>query len=378
MRILLIGEYSRFHNSLKEGLQELGHDVFIVSNSDFRNFPVDFSIESQFCNTKLINICRQSIFRLFSFDVAKLELGLRFYLLLNNFENFDVVQFISETPIKTTKKIELFLLKKILKKNKKVFVLSCGADYLNMKYDIENKNKKSILQAFFKNPNLTKEYETYFDLLKENHKKVHEFVLANCNGIIANDFDYVDATKNHPKYLGLIPYPINFKKLNFNELKTENKIIIFLGLNEFNYHQKGIYYFEKALEIIAKKYDSKVEINIVKSIPYNEYINLYNKANIFLDQSYSYDQGYNALEAMAKGKVVFTGAETEFMEHYKIIERVCVNAKPDVDYLVNELSFLIENPEEIIAIGKRARAFVEKEHDYVKIAERYLEVWKSN
>lgn len=378
MRILLIGEYSRFHNSLKEGLQELGYQVIIVSNSDFRNFPVDFSIESKFCNTKLINIFRQSIFRLFRFDIAKLELGLRFYLLLQNFENFDVVQFISETPIKTTKKIELFLLKKILKKNKKVFVLSCGADYLNMKYDIENKNKKSILQAFFKNPNLTKEYETYFDLLKENHKKVHDFVLANCNGIIANDFDYVDAIKNHPKYLGLIPYPINFKKLNFNELKTENKIIIFLGLNEFNYHQKGIYHFEKALEIIAKKYDSKVEINIVKSIPYNKYINLYNKAHIFLDQSYSYDQGYNALEAMAKGKVVFTGAETEFMEHYKIKECVCVNAKPDVDYLVNELSFLIENPEEIIAIGKRARAFVEKEHDYVKIAERYLKVWKSN
>ena len=48
---------------------------------------------------------------------------------------------------------------------------------------------------------------------------------------------------------------------------------------------------------------------------------------------------------------------------------------PDVDSLVNELSFLIENPEEIIAIGKRARAFIEKEHNYVKIAERYLGVW---
>jgi hypothetical protein len=35
-----------------------------------------------------------------------------------------------------------------------------------------------------------------------------------------------------------------------------------------------------------------------------------------------------------------------------------------VDYLVNELS-LIQNPNEIIAI-KRARAFIEKEHDYVK------------
>jgi glycosyltransferase involved in cell wall biosynthesis len=375
MRILLVGEYSRFHNSLKEGLQELGHQVIIVSNSDFRKYPVDFSIDSKFCNTKLINIFRQSIFRLFKYDIAKLELGFRFYLLLENFEDFDIVQFISETPIKTTTKIEYFLLKKIFKKNEKIFVLSCGADYLNMKYDIENKNKKSILQAFFKNPKLTKEYVSYFDILKENHKKIHEFVLANCKGIIANDFDYVDATKNHPKYLGIIPYPINFKKLNFKELEIDNKIIVFLGFNDFNYHQKGIYYFEKALEIIAEKYDSKVEINIVKSIPYNEYINLYNKAHILLDQAYSYDQGYNALEAMAKGKVVFTGAEQEFVDYYKIREKVCVNAKPDVDYLVQALSFLIENPNEIIEIGKRARTFVEKEHDYIKIADKYLEVW---
>jgi hypothetical protein len=37
---------------------------------------------------------------------------------------------------------------------------------------------------------------------------------------------------------------------------------------------------------------------------YTTYINSYNKAHILLDQTYAYDQGYNALEAMAKGKVV--------------------------------------------------------------------------
>lgn len=378
MRILLIGEYSRFHNSLKEGLQELGHDVFIVSNSDFRKFPVDFSTDSKFCNTKFINIFRQAIFRLSGFDIAKLELGFRFYLLIHHFKNFDIVQFISENPIKTTKKIELFLLKKIFKKNKKIFVLSCGADYLNMKYDLENKNKKSILQAFFKNHKLTKEYASYFDLLKDNHKKVHEFVLANCNGIIANDFDYIQAIKNHPKYLGLIPYPINFKKNNFEELKIDNKINIFLGINECNYHQKGIYYFEKALEIISRKYSEKVGITITKNVPYKEYIELYNNAHILLDQAYSYDQGYNALEAMAKGKVVFTGAEQEFVDYYKITEHVCINAKPDIDYLVKELSFLIKNPDEIIAIGKRAQNFIKKEHNYIKIAEQYIETWSNH
>ncbi|MET0759327.1 MAG: glycosyltransferase, partial [Flavobacterium sp.] len=103
----------------------------------------------------------------------------------------------------------------------------------------------------------------------------------------------------------------------------------------------------------------------------------YDEAPILLDQVYAFDQGYNALEAMAKGKVVFTGAEKKFEEYYNLTEKVAINALPDVAYLVNQLSFLIENPKEIVAIGKRARTFVEKEHDYVRIAEKYLKVWKA-
>ena len=48
------------------------------------------------------------------------------------------------------------------------------------------------------------------------------------------------------------------------------------------------------------------------------------------------------------------------MKHYNLTERVAINAIPDVDYLVNELSFLIQNPQEILAIGKRARALLKK------------------
>jgi hypothetical protein len=65
----------------------------------------------------------------------------------------------------------------------------------------------------------------------------------------------------------------------------------------------------KVLKIIEQKYSSKVEI-ITKSIPYKDYINLY-KSHIVLDQVFSYDQGYNALEEWQR-QVVFTGAETEF------------------------------------------------------------------
>jgi hypothetical protein len=78
---------------------------------------------------------------------------------------------------------------------------------------------------------------------------------------------------------------------------------------------------------------------------------------------------------MAKGKVVFTNASEVFEKQYHLTEKVAINALPDVDYIVVQLSFLIENPEELIAIGKRARLFIEKEHEYLKIAEKYLKIW---
>ena len=259
--------------------------------------------------------------------------------------------------------------------NKKIFLLSSGVDYLSVQFLLKKKIRKSILQPFFENSSLKKEYNYIFEYTSKSHKKIHDFVYQKCEGIIATDLDYVFPLEGNKKFVGLVPNPINTNKLIFKDLVIEDKIIIFLGVNQWNHHQKGIVYFEKALDLIKEKYSNRVEIIVTKNIPYSDYINLYNKAHILLDQVYAFDQGYNALEAMAKGKVVFTGAETEFESYYNLTQKVAINAKADVDYLVQQLSLLIENPQEIIAIGKRARAFIEKEHDYTKIAERYLGVW---
>ena len=75
-------------------------------------------------------------------------------------------------------------------------------------------------------------------------------------------------------------------------------------------------------------------------------------------------------------KVVFTGAEKEWLEKYNIDEdSVVINAIPDVSYIVEKLSWLIENPSEINAISKRARSFIEEFHDYKQIARKYIKVW---
>ena len=105
-------------------------------------------------------------------------------------------------------------------------------------------------------------------------------------------------------------------------------------------------------------------------------IKSYNECHIFLDQVYAYDQGYNALEAMAKGKVVFTGAEKEWLEYYDLKENsVVINALPDVNYLVEKLSVLIENPEEIKNISLNARKFIENYHSCDSVATSYEHKW---
>lgn len=379
MRILLIGEFSRLHNSLKEGLIANGHEVLLVANGDgFKNYPSDLSTKASFSYSFIGSFVKKVVYRLFNFDIIKLGHGIRFYFHLHQLKNFDVVQFINESAIQTQPKFEQFLLKKILSNNTKCFLLCCGPDYNIVKHLLSKKERYSIMNPYFEDEKSKKEFRFILDFASKKHKKLHKFIYKNIRGVIASDIDYHIPMIDNPMYLGLIPNPINTEKITYIKPVLNEKINIFLGINRSTYYTKGISFFEEALKIISDKYGNLVKITISENVPYHEYIEKYNACHILLDQVYGYDQGYNALEAMAKGKVVFTGAEKEFYEYYNLDEKLAVNALPSVEYLVEELSILIENPNEIKEIGVRARQFVEKNHHYISIAENYLQIWNSN
>jgi len=379
MKILLVGEFSRLHNSLKEGLLSLNHKVSILgTGDDFKEFPVDYSITPKFIlSSSLLMFINKVFFKLFKSDLQLLEKGIRFYLLLPKLKNYDVVQLINSDAIETYPFASRYLLKKLFNQNKKISLLICGEETPIIEYLLKNEMKYSILNPLIADPNLKKNYNYSLKYVQPNYRKTFDFVTKKSSSIITSDLDYKIPMKKMGYNSQFIPNPINTDKIRFEPLEITAKIIIFLGINDSSFVKKGSVFFEKAIEIIKEKYPNQVETIVTRSIPYQQYIEAYDKAHILLDQIYSYDQGYNALEAMAKGKVVFTGAENEFYKQYNLTEKVAVNALPNVDYLVQELSFLIENPDELIAIGKRARTFVEKEHHYLKITEKYLETWNN-
>ena len=379
MKILLLGEYSRLHNSLKEGLVSLGHEVTIVaSGDDFKKYDTDYTIDSGFLpRFWFILKVKNLVYKITSIDLEKIERAVRFYFLLPKLKGFHHVQLINSDAIETYPFLARFLYKKTFKNIESRSLLVCGDETPVIDYLLKKELKYSVLTPYFEDATLRKQFEFPLKYRTKRYRKTFDWLHKNCNALIASDLDYKIPLEAMEYKTHFIPNPINTDTIEFKKLEINTKVVLFLGINRGSSIKKGISFFEKALTLIKEKYNDKVEIIITENVPYRQYISLYNKAHILLDQVYAYDQGYNALEAMAKGKVVFTGAENEFTKQYNLTERVAVNALPDVDSLVNELSFLIENPEEIIAIGKRARTFIEKEHHYIQIAEKYVEAWNT-
>jgi glycosyltransferase involved in cell wall biosynthesis len=241
---------------------------------------------------------------------------------------------------------------------------------------MKKKFRYSILTPYFENKVSKREFYPVLSYIEDSYKQLHDFLYKNIKGVISSDIDYHLPLLGYSKYLGLIPNPINTDKVHFTEKQPHDKIIIFHGINKANYYKKGNDLFEEALNVIGNRYKDRVDIISTTDIPYDDYINIYNEAHILLDMVYAYDQGYNALEAMAKGKVVFTGAEQEWLDYYGLEKnKVAINAEPNVDRIVENLEWLINNPEQITLISKNAREFIEKEHNYIKVAQRYIDVW---
>jgi len=378
MKILLAGEYSRLHNSLKEGLQKLGHEAYVLSaGDDFKNYPSDYSIRPELTTRFPLSPLRKLIYRFTRHDIAVNEKIRKLDRIIPRLQNFDVVQLINSFPFETTPRHEKNFLNRLFRQNHKAFLLACGDDPVVNDFYLRGKMRYSVLTPLSENPFLKDQYGYSLKYLRPEYRQLHDFVLQNVKAVIPVDLDYALPYEGHPLNAGMIPNPVNIDKIPYIFTPPHDRVVIFHGINSGNIHKKGNIHFSNALKLIRKKYGNRVHIVETRDLPYREYMQQLRQAHIVLDQVYSYDQGYNALESMAMGNVVFTGAEKEFREYYDLQDEVCINALPDPEYLTERLSELIENPAKLEHISRNARHFIEQHHHYVKIAERYIEVWQS-
>lgn len=355
MKILLMGEFSGYHTALKHGLEELGMECVLASNGD---------------NWKKISGSNIRLFRTdFKNPVDKaLKLVIEPLFGMKKFYGYDVVQYVN--PIIYSTYVNKIIFDKIRHHSTKLFTAVSGDCY--SLYDAYKKGKLGYY-IYDDNPGLCASYTN------DKHAKARisqeEYTYNHVDGIIPVMYEYAIGVKNRNNCLPTIPLPFESYKIDYQENKVDGKLVIMHGVIREKY--KGTAYILKAFDIIKEKYPNDVEIIVDGKLPLAEYLKVLQRTNILVDQCKEHGWSMNACFGMAQGKVVLSGASRNTLKEFGLTKSPIIHIKPDVNQIVSQLEYLIENRDKIEEFGYESRKFVENFHDHRRIAQLYLDSWNN-
>lgn len=357
MRILLVGEFSAFHKYLAEGLKQLGHEVTKMATGDgWKKIPgADIELYKTTGKTKLGKI----LSGYYSGRKAIQNLG-----------EYDVIQLINPRIYSTV--YNKCLLKKMFKAHKGIIsIVAAGGDLA-----VHNAYEKGVFDYYvYDYDKIALSAYDNNTFMGKRRCKDDIFVIEESDIIVPTLYEYGVGYQGNNKTTGVIPAPVNLEGIKYKENIAQDKVVIFHGVNREA--AKGTPFIREALEVIKEKYGDKVEVIIDGKIPFDQYVKLMERTNVVVDQCCTYGYGINALIAMAQGKIVLSGARKETIKAFGMKEDECAlyHISPDVDTIVKQLSFVVENKEKISVLGKQSREYVEKYHDCKKVAQKYVDAW---
>lgn len=371
MKILLLGEYSGVHYNIAEGLRRLGHEVTIASNGDYwKDFPRDIDLSRHMTSVGLLSF----LWRLLK--------------ALPKMKGYDVVQLINPMFLELKAEHHFAIYNYLRKHNRKVVLCCMGNDYY---YPVIN---TKLMPMRYSDYNIGKErrcvpfaQDMYNDWVGTDKERLNRFIAKDCDALVAGAYEYwlplnltTDRDDNGmllKEKLYSIPFP--FKSNSEDLLPPTDKLHIFIGVSKARSQFKGTDIMLQAAEDLKKKYPEKVELKVAEGVPYSEYQHMMDTSDVLMDQIYAYGPGMNALLALSKGIVCFTGAEPE---HYELLgEKDCqpiINVEPSYDSVYEALEKLVLMPkEDLLQLKRESRNYVLRNHDYVRVAKQYEELYRN-
>lgn len=364
MKILLLGDYSNVHATLAKGLRQLGHEVTVASDGDsWKNYPRDVDFHRDL-NWGTITTLRY------------------FWNLIKEFRKFrgyDVVQLINPMflPLKAERMMPFY--KYLRRHNKRVILGAFGMDHYWVKAGLDCTTFRYSDFNMGAEVRESEDNDIWIrDWLRGAKGELNQLIAKDCDGIIAGLYEYYAAYL--PEFRDKLKY-ISFPIIPNTDVEVNKtvpqRVRFFIGIQKSRSEYKGTDIMLRALERVAQELPDLCEIVKVESVPFAEYIKLMHGSDVILDQLYSYTPAMNALEGMARGLIVVGGAEPE---HYALIEedalRPIINVQPNEESVYLALKDLALHPELIPQLKRDSLEYILKHHDYVKVAQRYLEAWE--
>jgi len=353
MKIHLLGEYSGFHTTLRDGLRVLGHEAVVIGSGDgSKAIPVDW------------NIGASSGWGVGT--MARIAKALHF---VATAPRVDVLQVINPHVFPLGWGVNTHLLRRLRRKSPRMFLSACGDDAVYIHKGAPSVRYSPVSDAVAIDLGLLDHPLSTPSALKWNNE-LAQFV----DGIIPVMHEYEIGYAGYPKLRSAIPLPVNTAKILHQPNRFRQRLVVMHGAGRLG--AKGSRHILEAFRILDRKHPGFFEFMHIGNLPIQEYLNIMARVNVVVDQAYSYSCGMNALFALAMGKVVLGGAEPESLSLYGGEQSPVINILPDVSDIVAKIETIMDKIQDLDDLGLRGRNFIQKHHDYVNIAQTYLNQWK--
>lgn len=398
MKILLIGEASFLHNTLKKGLVERGHRVLTMSDGNgWHDAPRDIDLRRDGRWGKLG--------------------GLRVvWQLLRHLPQLcgnDVVQIHNYQFVPLMYRWNTLLLRFLKLTNRRVVKGCFGDDPQIFRRQAQGVPAYSDTYWSGQLQNADQHRDRIAEVVEHGAEASWRKTTRMADALVACLYEYW-LDYNEPPYaakLHYIPLPIECEEMlrwcdgemvkcvgndtlspshpNDSQLPTNlttspphplTLLTLLIGLQPKRDFMKGAMKIAAFVEEVARRHPGKVQIKYVEGVPYDEYMHLLAEADVLVDQLYSYTPSMNSLAAMARGTVVIGGGEEEYYEFIgEDTLRPIINVRPDVPDEENiaaiERALFTDGMLERMA--QESIQFVHKYHDYRLVAKQYEQLYYS-
>ncbi len=368
MKILLLGEYSNVHWTLAEGLRKLGHEVTVASNGDFwKDYPRDVDLNRR------------------PGALGRLDYMLRLLWSVPRMKGFDIVQLINPMFLELKAEHIAPIYHYLRCHNKRLVLGAFGMDYY---WVHENSMRMPLRYSDFnigsqrRTDAVTMEY--YNDWIGTPKGKLNVNIAKDCDAIVAGLYEYwVTYQPLFPDKTTFIPFPIRLTEdaevsTNVSDSAAPHPLRLFLGINRSRSSYKGTDIMLQAAQDAIRDYSDKITLQVVENVPFSRYRQLMQESDAILDQLYSYTPSMNPLEAMSHGIICIGGGEPE---NYEILHetelRPIINVQPNYQSVYDAIVDLALHPERISELKRQSIRYIRKHHDYVKVARRYEQLYRS-
>lgn len=191
----------------------------------------------------------------------------------------------------------------------------------------------------------------------------NKLISKKAKGIILHDDELIPYLPEKHAPIYVVPLRVDIEKFStkINQQETSAVRIVHGSKNRPG---KGTDYVEKAYNNLKEKY-ANIELVLVEGMTQEQARQVYESADIIVDQLFIGTYGVFSIEAMALGKPVITYISNDMVERLPE-DLPIVNA--DIDTIEETLEHLILDKKLRIELGNRGRQYVEDYHDYRKNA----------